>query len=126
MARFTSLSAIEEPIVVGADRLLRYKILRDESDDPLDLTGGSAEFTIHECTDKDRIDPTPRLKLTVGDGIVIPDPTNGIVDVTIRDTDGPALSRNGDRYSVVLRLKITDASGNDTWPPALEAIVSPY
>ena len=70
----------------------------------MNITGFAIQFSL-----KLTVEDSDLITKTVGSGITLTDPTNGVLTVTIDDTDTTSLSPGNYVYS----LKRTDA-GNET------------
>jgi hypothetical protein len=100
----------------GDSRTLTFTVL-DAAGDPVDLTDGEAWMTVEGLFEK-----------SVGSGITLTDPTDGVLEVEIdeADTDGSSNWREAHRYDVQVRT----ASGETrtpfkglfvVWPDVTEA-----
>lgn len=84
----------------GNDKVIVVTVL-DQDSATIDITGITADFSVSN----DRAS-APLFTQTVGSGIVLSDPSNGELTVTIEDTDSEPLVGN-----YYFELTITDVAG---------------
>ena len=99
MSRDSSVAEADD-FFAGDDRVLDFTIF--DSDDPAtaapkDITGYSLEWALKRFV----TDTTALItKTTGGGGIALTDPTNGVLSVTLLDTDTESLAENNYVYAL--------------------------
>lgn len=96
--------------VVEGDTFVDTLVFKDAAGDPIDLTGvTAASFKIHGSWDGE----SPALfEATIGDGVTIPDPTNG--QILISKAHGlTAKTKSGTTY--VFDFEYTKSTVVTTW-----------
>lgn len=94
------------------DHIIQYALFDDDVTPAvvLDITGAVIKWVISHKITAGNPNRSPLLaKSTVTGGIVVTDASNGLLEVTITDTDTEFL--HGDYY---MELEVTDTSGNKT------------